>query len=107
MRPSPLRVGNRLYVVSDTSTASCLDPATGQPVWQQRLTGNFSASPLYATGRIYFFSEEGKTTVVAPGDTFQQVAVNELGERIMASPAVSGDALFVRTDQALYRIEEK
>jgi outer membrane protein assembly factor BamB len=107
LKPSPLRVGNRLYVVSDTSTASCLDPATGQPIWQQRLTGNFSASPLYATGRIYFFSEEGKTTVVAPGDTFQQLAVNELGERIMASPAVSGDALFVRTDQALYRIEVK
>ncbi len=107
LKPSPLLVDGRIYVVSDTSTASCLDARTGALIWEQRLTGNFSASPILAAGRLYFCSEEGKTTVVTPGPAFQQLAVNELGERIMASPAVSGRALYLRTDQALYRIEER
>jgi outer membrane protein assembly factor BamB len=106
LKPSPLLVGNEIYVVSDTSTASCLDAKTGALIWEQRLTGNFSASPIIADGRIYFCSEEGRTTVIAPGREFKQIAVNSLGERIMASPAVTHDTLFIRTDKALYRIEE-
>ena len=105
LKPSPLLVGDELYVVSDTSTASCLDAKTGAQVWEQRLGGNFSASPIIADGKIYFFSEEGKASVITPGRTFNLIATNELGERIMASPAVSGNALFLRTDKALYRIE--
>jgi outer membrane protein assembly factor BamB len=105
LKPSPLLVGDELYVVSDTSTASCLDARTGELVWEQRLGGNFSASPILADGKIYFFSEEGKATILAPGREFKQLATNELGERIMASPAISGDTLFLRTDKALYRIE--
>lgn len=107
LKTSPLLVDDRIYVVSDTSSASCLDAKTGQPIWEQRLTGNFSASPILASGRIYFCSEEGKTTIVEDAREFKQVAVNELNERIMASPAVSGDALFIRTDKALYRIEDQ
>ena len=107
LKPSPLLVGDELYVVSDTSTASCFDAKTGALRWEQRLGGNFSASPILADGKIYFFSEEGKTSLIVPGREFKLLATNELGERIMASPAISGDALFLRTDQALYRIEEK
>ena len=107
LKPSLLLVGNELYAVSDTSTATCFDAKTGAVLWQQRLDGNFSASPIFANGKIYFFSEEGKATLVAPGREFKVLATNELGERIMASPAVSGSALFLRTDQALYRIEAK
>jgi outer membrane protein assembly factor BamB len=107
LKPSPLLVGAELYMVSDTSTASCLEALTGALLWEQRLGGNFSASPLVAGGKIYFFSEEGKTSVVAPGRAYQLLATNDLGERIMASPAVSGNALFLRTDKALYRIEER
>lgn len=106
-KPSPLLVGDELYVVSDTSTATCFDAQTGRTNWEQRLIGNFSASPIIANGRIYFCSEEGRTTVIAPGREFKQLAVNQLSERIMASPAVSGDAVFLRTDKALYRIESK
>jgi len=107
LKPSPLLVGDELYVVSDTSTASCLDAKTGELVWEQRLGGNFSASPILADGKIYFFSEEGKATILAPGRAYQLLATDELGERIMASPAISGDTLFLRTDKALYRIETR
>ncbi len=107
LKPSPLLAGDELYVVSDNSSATCLDAKTGTVIWEQRFTGNFSASPIIASGRIYFCSEEGKTTVVKAGRTFEAAATNELHERIMASPAVSRDALFIRTDKALYRIEEK
>ena len=105
-KPSPVLVGNEIYTVSDTSTATCLDARTGETVWKERLTGNFSASPIVAGGRLYCCSEEGRTTVLAVGRAFKPLATNEVNERIMASPAVSGNALFLRTDKALWRIEE-
>ncbi len=107
LKPSLLLVGDELYAVSDTSTATCFDAKTGTLLWEQRLGGNFSASPILANGTIYFFSEEGKASLVAPGREFKLLATNELGERIMASPAISSNTLFLRTDKALYRIEER
>ena len=107
LKPSPLLAGDELYVVSDTSNLTCLDAQTGKILWEQRLGGNFSASPIIANGHIYFSSEEGKTSVLAPGREFKLLATNELKERIMASPAVSGNTLYLRTDKALYRIEEQ
>ena len=106
LKPSPLLVGDELYVVSDTSNLTCVDAQTGKVLWEHRLGGNFSASPIIADGHIYFSSEEGKTSVLAPGREFKLLATNELKERIMTSPAVSGNTLFLRTDKALYRIEE-
>ncbi|MED5399533.1 MAG: PQQ-binding-like beta-propeller repeat protein, partial [Planctomycetota bacterium] len=102
--PSPLLVGDELYMVSDKGIASCLDARTGALRWRERLGGNFSASPISADGRIYFFSEEGITTVLAPGRRFQKLATNKLEGRIMASPAVSGSAIFLRTQRNLYSI---
>jgi len=64
-----------------------------------------SASPIYVGDRIYFFSEEGMTTVVEPGTDYLELAKNQLDGRIMATPAVVGDALYVRTDENLYRIQ--
>ena len=107
LKPSPLLVDDELYTVSDTSNLTCFDAQCGKVLWEQRLGGNFSASPIIANGRIYFWSEEGKTTVLAAGREFKLLATNELKERIMASPAVSGNTLFLRTDKALYRIEEQ
>jgi hypothetical protein len=66
----------------------------------------FSASPLYAGGRIYLFDEEGKTTVLEPGREFKVLAENLLDNGFMASPAVVGDALILRTSRDLYRIEQ-
>jgi outer membrane protein assembly factor BamB len=105
--PSPLLVGDELYVVSDLGIASCLDAKTGEPHWQQRLSGNYSASPVFADGRIYFLSEEGAGTVIAPGKTFQKLAANALDGATLASMAVSGGSVFIRSNTHLYRIARK
>jgi outer membrane protein assembly factor BamB len=103
--PSPVLVGDRLYMVSDQGVLTCLDAATGKQVWTERIGGSYSASLLCADGRIYIFSEDGQTTVVQPGDRFELLARNTLDGSIMATPAVVGSAIFVRTDSHLYRIE--
>jgi len=105
LTPSPLIVGDELYVVNDVGIATCLDARTGQTLWIQRLGGNYSASPVYADDRIYFLSEEGTATVIAPGRTFRRLATNTLDGAILASMAIAGNAIFVRTDTHLYRIE--
>ena len=91
-------------MVSDIGIATCLDAATGKILWQHRLGGNFSASPVFADGRICFQSEEGVTTVIAPGKEFRQLATNTLDGMTFASIAVSQGSLFIRTDAFLYRI---
>jgi outer membrane protein assembly factor BamB len=105
LTPSPLLVGDELYFVSDNGIASAVDAKTGAERWRQRLGGNFSASPVYADGRIYFLSEDCESAVVSPGKEFQLLASNRLEGRCLASLAISGSALFVRTDTALYRLE--
>lgn len=103
--PSPLLVGEELYLVSDRGVASCVNAKTGQIHWQERLGGNYSASPLHAARRIYFQSEDGVGTVIEAAKTFRQLARNDLEERTLASYAVTGDALLIRTEKHLYRIE--
>ena len=94
--PSPILVGDELYYVSDTGVLSCVDAKTGQMIWQQRISGNYSASPVFADGRIYVLSEEGMTTVFAPGKTFQRLGVNHLDGSSLASIAVSDRSFFIR-----------
>ena len=101
---SVLLVNDSLFMVSDNGVASCLDAKTGESLWQERLGGNFSASPLYANGFIYFCNEEGTTTVIRATREFQKVAENSIGERTLASFGVSGDALLQRGDKHLFRI---
>ncbi|HND56592.1 MAG TPA: PQQ-binding-like beta-propeller repeat protein, partial [Pirellulaceae bacterium] len=105
--PSPLAVGNELYIVSDKGIASCLDAKTGETRWSERIGGNFCSSPLLADGRIYVGNREGQTFVLAPGPTYKLLATNTLDGQIMATPAALGRSLFIRTDQAIYRIERK
>jgi outer membrane protein assembly factor BamB len=107
LTPSPLIVGDELYLVNDGGIATCLDAKTGSILWQQRLGGNFSASPLFADGRIYFLSEEGVATVIAPGKEFRRLATNTLDGATLASIAVSGGSLFIRSHSHLYRIAQK
>ena len=102
--PSPIAVGDELYVVSDLGVLSCLDAKTGALHWQERLGGNHSASPVFADGRIYFLSEEGVATVIAPGKTFQKLAVNELDGATLASMAVAHGSIYIRSLTHLYRI---
>jgi outer membrane protein assembly factor BamB len=73
-------------------------------LWQQRLGGNYSASPVFADGRVYVLSEEGVTTVFAPGRTFHRLAVNRLDGTTLASIAISNGSLFIRSQTHLYRI---
>lgn len=103
--PSPLLVGNELYLISDKGIATCLDAKTGEVRWTERLPGNYYASPLFADGRIYFFSREGRSTAIAPSPTFHLLGTGQLDGSICASPAAIGQALYIRTDKALYRVE--
>lgn len=106
-KPSPLLIDGLLYLISDNGgVASCLDAATGEKVWSKRLGGNFSASPLYAAGRIYICDQDGKTFVLKPGREYEELAVNELDEGLMASPIAIGNAIFLRSKSHLYRLEQ-
>lgn len=102
--PSPLLVGDELYIVSDNGVAACLDAKTGKEHWRERLGGNFSASPLFAAGRIYVQDENGTTHVLKPGQAFEKLATNALPGKTLASPAAIEGALILRTDKALYRL---
>jgi outer membrane protein assembly factor BamB len=104
-KPSILLVDDLIFMVNDVGIASCIEAKTGTLVWQQRIGGTFSASPLSAPGRIYLFDEDGKTTVLAAGRQFKVLAENQLDNGFMASAAVVGDALILRTSMDLYRIE--
>jgi outer membrane protein assembly factor BamB len=106
-KPSLLLVDGLLYVINDTGIASCLEAKSGALIWQKRIGGEFSASPVYAGGKIWFFSEDGKTTVIRPGRVFEQLAESQLDEGFMASPAIAGQALFLRTKTHLYKIEKQ
>jgi len=105
-KPSLLLLGELLYAVEDNGVFTCWEAMTGKVVWSERIGGHYSASPLAAGDRIYLFSEEGKTTVLAAGRACKKLAENQLGDGFMASPAVAGNALFLRSRSNLYRVEE-
>ena len=105
-KPSVLLVGDLLFMVNDVGISSCLEATTGNAVWTSRVTGTYSASPIAAAGRVYMFNEDGKATVIDAGREFKVLAENLLDEGFMASPAVVGNALILRTRTHLYRIEE-
>ncbi len=108
-RPSPVLVGDLIFMVDqDGGVASCLEAKTGEVVWRERLpgSGNHSASPVHADGRIYFFNENGHGTVIEAGRQFKVLAENKLDAGFMASAAIAGQALFLRSKTHLYRIEE-
>jgi len=115
---SPILVDGLVYFATDDSFVVCVDTKTGETVWKGRVGGKFRACPVYADGRLYFFSLEGATTVIEPGREFKIVATNHLanneplddprrGPGFMASPAVVGKALYLRTRHHLYRIESE
>jgi outer membrane protein assembly factor BamB len=106
LNPSLLLVDRELYMVSDNGIATCFDAPSGTVRWQQRLGGNFSASPVYADGKVYFQSEEGDGIVIRAGTAYEELARNPLGERTLASYAVADGAIFLRSQQHLYRIEQ-
>jgi outer membrane protein assembly factor BamB len=106
-RSSPIIVDRRLYMVSDEGILSCLDIASGDEIWSNRLRGHFSASPVYAGGLLYFFSEMGDAYIVRPGEKFEQIAANKLEGGFMASPALTGKSIIARSKTHVYRIENR
>lgn len=104
--PSPLYHNGLLYVVSDNGIATCFEADSGDQVWQERLQGSFTASPVLVDDRIIITNEAGRTFVLRAGREFEVLAENDLGERTLASPAVSNGKIFLRTEQNLYCLSE-
>lgn len=105
-KPSVLLLGDLIYMISDNGILTCLEAKTGETVWTARLPGEYSASPIAAAGRVYLFNEDGQTTVIAAARAFKVVAENHLDDGFMASAAVAGRSLVLRTVTHLYRIDE-
>jgi outer membrane protein assembly factor BamB len=105
--PTPTTDGKLIYVVRDNGALNCLEAATGKAIYEgQRLEpGTYSASPLLADGRIYATSEDGATTVVKAGPAFEVISINKLNSFTLASPAASGNQLFLRTADYLYCLQ--
>jgi outer membrane protein assembly factor BamB len=106
-KPSLLLHDDLLFMVNDNGVLTCLEAKTGAEVWTGRLNQTYSASPISAGGRVYFFGEDGKATVIEAGRTFKVIAENTLDDGFMATPAIDGNALYVRTRSHLYRIESR
>jgi len=93
-----------IYMASDVGAVTVLDAATGQRVWQQRVDGVFSASPVVGDGKVYFVSETGEVIVIKAGREPVVLARNDLGARLIASPAISNSQIFIRSDDRLFCI---
>ncbi len=102
--PSLVALDGKIFMVSDKGIASGVEAATGKEIWKERIGGNFSASPILVGDRMYLLSEEGDATILQIGDKPKELAKNKLTERCLASPAIIGDDLLIRSADALYRI---
>ena len=107
--PSPVIAGDLLYVVNDMqSIATCFEAKSGETMWQSRLgearREGFSASPVFVDGKVFFTNDDGETFVLKAGRTFQQLHVNNIGARMLASPALVDGTWYMRTDGHLLAI---
>jgi outer membrane protein assembly factor BamB len=102
--PSPVLVGDDLYFVTDKGIASCINAKTGELRWTERLGGDYSASPIFVNGKLLFLDENGLATRVEPGLQFKRLTQNEVPGRTLATPAFSDGAMYLRTDERLYKI---
>ena len=106
-KSSQLLIDDLFYMHSDDGVVSCRRPKTGEIVWQRRAGGEFAASPIFAGGMIYMFSTEGTILTLKPGESYQEVAQTKLGDGFMASPAVVGDQLILRSKSHLYCVARR
>ncbi len=108
--PSPVCDGKYFFMVDDRGLVTCLDAKTGTVIWGPETTteGIVSASPILSDGKLYILNEKAVTSIVSIGSEFKLLETNELdGTYTLASPAVSGSQLFIRTSTHLYCIESK
>lgn len=102
--PTPLVLGDRLFLWGDTGIVTCADAATGRVVWQERVPGAYYGSPVAAGGRLYCADEKGVVTVIAAGDAFGLLARNDLGGETRSTPAIAGGVMYVRTRSVLVSV---
>lgn len=105
--PTPVAVGDMLFLWHDRGTVSCLDAATGEPHWRKRVSGMFHSSPVLIGNRLFGLSREGEVVVLAAGKEYELVARNDLGERCQATPAVADGKIFYRTEESLICIGDR
>ena len=104
--PSPLIVDDLMFMVTEGGVVSCLEAKNGREVWKGRLDGDYWASPLYADGKIYFFSREGSVSVISAGREFEILTENKFDEEFIASPAIADNTIIVRSLTHLYRFAQ-
>jgi outer membrane protein assembly factor BamB len=100
--PSAVFYGGHLYFVNDRGFAGCYEARTGKRVWLERLQGSFASSPVIIDGKLYACNEDGDVYVLAAEPVFRELARNTVGERVIASPAVSNNRLFIRGEHHLF-----
>ncbi|MFO0904327.1 MAG: PQQ-binding-like beta-propeller repeat protein [Pirellulales bacterium] len=102
---SPIVVGKRIFALNRAGVLACADADTGKQLWQLRVGGTFWSTPVFADGRLYCFNQDGDAKVVEAGEKKGTIVGEaKFGERIQGSPAVAGDALYVRSDKHLWKI---
>ncbi|HYP01084.1 MAG TPA: PQQ-binding-like beta-propeller repeat protein [Pyrinomonadaceae bacterium] len=104
---TPLVYGDLMYISGDNGVLRVFEAKTGKPVYEQRLPATFSASPVAADGKVYLASEDGDVFVVRAGATYELLATNPMGEPLMATPAISGGLLIMRSQSYVYAIGER
>ena len=104
--PSPLIIDNLLYMINEGGVVTCLDAKNGETVWKGRVSGNYWASPLYADGKIYFFNIDGSVPVISVGRTFNLLENNRFDTEFVASGAIAGNKLILRSLTHLYCFEK-
>jgi outer membrane protein assembly factor BamB len=102
--PSVLQYGGLVYMTNEVGVVTCIEAATGERVWRKRLGGIFFASPVAGDGKVYMASETGETFVLRAGREPEVLAKNDVGERLVASPAISGGRIYLRSDGSLFAI---
>ncbi len=107
LTPSPVVVNGLLYMLSDNGILNCIEVASGNKIWREQMGGNCIASPIHDGEKVYVFALSGKTTVLRAGRAFEKLSENTLETGFMASPAVTGDCLILRTKTHLYNIGAK
>jgi outer membrane protein assembly factor BamB len=103
--PSPLLIDNLLFAVNDNGIVSCFDARTGKAHWQKRIGGNFSASPILASGHVFFFSHEGDVTAFRASPELADPVTSHFDGQLMASPAVLNSSVLLRSRTKLYCIK--
>ena len=110
--PSPVLYGDHLYMVNDmASIVTCLDAVSGRSLWQGRLgvaqREGFSASPVAVDGKIFFTNDDGQTFVLRAGPVFELLHVNQIGEPMLASPALMDGRWYMRTARSLLAVGQR